>query len=207
LTQRTPDDDPEPARGLPEPFSGIVRHSMLRNPRERWTVPQMISQLHEPEVPEAPKRGSRTALLALGGVGVLAAIAMLFGLGRERTETPTVAVPPASAARPTDTVEPAPVIPQKAAVIPQKAAVHKTGDWFVVVATYAQKGDAEKRAAAISRRFPKFKAETYAPAPGDSKPYFLVVIGSNLSREDAVALQEQARAAGVARDAYVTRFQ
>lgn len=99
-------------------------------------------------------------------------------------------------------VEPAPVA--SAPVVPERA-VAKAGNWFVVVATYAQKEAAEKRALSMTRSAPRFKAEVYAPAL-DGKPYYLVVIGSNLSRDAAAALKERARASGFARDAYVTQF-
>jgi septal ring-binding cell division protein DamX len=89
-------------------------------------------------------------------------------------------------------------------VVPERA-VAKAGNWFVVVATYAQKEAAEKRALSMTRSAPRFKAEVYAPAL-DGKPYYLVVIGSNLSRDAAAALKERARASGFARDAYVTQF-
>ena len=76
----------------------------------------------------------------------------------------------------------------------------------MVVATYAQRKDAERRALDLTSHFPQFKAEAYAPALQNQKPYYLVVIGSNLSQIAAAALQEQARADGLARDAYITRF-
>ena len=82
-----------------------------------------------------------------------------------------------------------------------------SGAWFVVAATYTRQKDAAKRAQSIARRWPRFKAEVYAPPLENQKPYYLVILGGNLSQNAAAALQERARTAGVARDAYVTRFQ
>jgi len=73
----------------------------------------------------------------------------------------------------------------------------------VVVATYARKEDAEKRARTIESQSPPFKAEVYAPSRS-AKPYYLVVIGSNLSKKEATDLR--ARAGRVAADAYLTTF-
>ena len=89
---------------------------------------------------------------------------------------------------------------------PQPRAVQKADNWVVVVATYAQRKDAERRARAMLSQFPQFKAEAYAPPLQNQKPYYLVVIGSDLSQKAAAALQEQARADGLAPDAYITRF-
>jgi hypothetical protein len=76
----------------------------------------------------------------------------------------------------------------------------------VVAATYAQQKDAENRAHSMARRWPQFKPAVLAPPLENQKPYFLVVLGSNLSQQAAEALKSQARSAGIARDAYITRF-
>jgi len=84
LTQKLPDlkaagaDEVVPAQGLPEPFLDITRHSLLRNPRNRWSIAEIAARLRNaaavatPAVPspvappivshvsrQAPPRGSR----------------------------------------------------------------------------------------------------------------------------------------------------
>ena len=58
----------------------------------------------------------------------------------------------------------------------------------------------------MARKWPKFKPTVYAPPLENQKPYFLVVLGSNLSQQAAEALKDRARSAGIARDAYITQF-
>ena len=53
------------------------------------------------------------------------------------------------------------------------------------MATYARKEDAEKRARRIEGQSPSFKAEVYSPSKS-AKPYYLVVLGSNLSEQEAI---------------------
>ena len=74
----------------------------------------------------------------------------------------------------------------------------------MVVATYSAKEGAEKRAHSINARWPKFHAQVVDRPTGDS--HHLVVIGANLSEDEADALRKRARSAGVARDVYIKKF-
>ena len=111
----------------------------------------------------------------------------------------TAAAPPVGNSSPVPS-RPAPATP------PQTQAPASGGNWSVVAATYAQRKDADKRAGRINLRFPRFTAEVRAPSARSEKPYYLVILGSNLSEKEAATLRQRARSAGVARDAYVTRF-
>lgn len=59
LTQRLPiwndrlRDEPTPPDSLPEPFSDIVRHCLVRDPRSRWTIADIKSRVKQPAV-QAP---------------------------------------------------------------------------------------------------------------------------------------------------------
>ena len=86
------------------------------------------------------------------------------------------------------------------------AASNKSGGWYVVVATYAQQPDADKRARSMTRQWPDFKVEVYAPPLENKKPYYLVVVGANLSEQAATELRDRARSTGMASDAYSTKF-
>jgi TonB family protein len=65
LTGRRPTSDTRPPADLPEPFSTIVRHSLERDARERWTIPQVSKYLADPEgataVSAEPARRKRIA--------------------------------------------------------------------------------------------------------------------------------------------------
>ena len=58
----------------------------------------------------------------------------------------------------------------------------------------------------MARKWPEFKTEVYSPPLQNEKPYYLVVIGSNLTQNAAAQLKDRARAAGLALDAYITHF-
>ena len=125
--------------------------------------------------------------------------AILLLLGRDRSQTGSASAVSASAPQQV-------AAPIQQAPAPITPTPKKSGTWFVVLATYAQKEVAERRALQLARRWSGFKPEAYAPPLQSQKPYYLVVIGSNLSQTAAAAIQEQARADGLARDAYITRF-
>jgi hypothetical protein len=191
-------------KSLSEPYYDIARHCLSRDPRSRWTVPQITWRLRGPRLVVTPKAakqqnpGAWTALYAIAGA-ILVVIAIVLLFGRDRSQPPISAAPP-------PTISPTVAQQVEAAAQASATALKNPDKWFVVVATYAQKKDAEKRAQTVARRWPRFKVEVYAPPLQNSKPYYVVVIGSNLEQKAAVALQERARAAGLARDAFVTRF-
>jgi hypothetical protein len=211
LTQRPPELVSAESSGavipksLPEPFFDIARHCLRQDPRSRWTVPQIIWRLRGPQrvVPiKPPKRESPRswiALYAIAGAITVAVVLMLL-VGRDRGKTQIVAPPPAAV--------PAPVSQRVEATPPEapRQPQAPSNNWFVVVATYAQQKDAEKRAQTMAGRWQRFKIEIYEPPVQNQKPYYVVVIGSNLSQKAAAALQERARTAGLARDAFITRF-
>ena len=212
LTRRPPDvapgngSDAIVPNSLPEPFFDIAWHCLRRDPRSRRTVAEIASGLRGPQlaqIPKAPQQKnpqSWVALYSMAGA-MLLLFAILLLLGRDRSQTGSASAVSASAPQQVE----API--QKAsAPTPITPTPKKSGTWFVVLATYAQKESAERRALQLARRWSGFKPEAYAPPLQSQKPYYLVVIGSNLSQEAAAALKERARAAGLAPDAYVTRF-
>ena len=89
-------------------------------------------------------------------------------------------------------------------VIAKKHESRKDSQWFVVVATYSQRQSAEHRASEITKRWHAFPAKVFTPPI--QNPHFLVVIGSNLSEDQAEALQKRSRAAGLPQDLYIKRF-
>lgn len=78
--------------------------------------------------------------------------------------------------------------------------------WFVIVGSYSSQENAERSVKQIEREFgPKgFKPVVYAPYGGN--PYWAVVIGSNLSSQEAQQLQQRAITAGLPKDTYLWTF-
>jgi hypothetical protein len=211
LSQNSPepdsgDADPAVPPSLPEPFLTIARNCLRRDPKLRWSLAQITSHLRGPQsagsqsaapsVPAEPEtRRTRTSSYWIAAAA-LTAVTILILFWRDRTAPPSVSQPATVAV-----ALPAAQTPERAP-LPPKAIGH-SGNWFVVAATYARKEDAEKRARTIERRSPPFKAEVYSPSRS-AKPYYLVVLGSNLSKEAAIDLR--ARAGRVAAGAYITTF-
>ena len=73
--------------------------------------------------------------------------------------------------------------------------------WFVIVGSHLKLEDAERQVQQIQRTRPDFKAEVYAPYGGN--PYYAVVIGANLTYEEAQRLRQQTIAAGFRKDTYL----
>ncbi len=124
LTGRRPTSDTRPPADLPEPFSTIVRHSLERDARERWTIPQISKYLADPEgataISAEPARRKRIAptsvliLLALVVVVVAGVVIRQMDAppSSTTTSTSTAPVPPQAQTEP---LKPEPVKPEKTA--------------------------------------------------------------------------------------------
>jgi hypothetical protein len=73
-----------------------------------------------------------------------------------------------------------------------------------VIYTYDAAADAQMRAQAINGKHPDLKAEVFSPN-GNAGPY-LVAIGGQMSRNDAVTLRQRALRLGLPRDTYVQNY-
>lgn len=93
--------------------------------------------------------------------------------------------------------------PLSAAPAPGAAATsqQKTGGWSVIVAAYAAREPAEKRMRMMAARWPKFNPTVLGPGTG--RVHYIVVLGQNLSQDEADALRKRAVAAGFPRDSYI----
>jgi hypothetical protein len=76
--------------------------------------------------------------------------------------------------------------------------------WFVIAGSYLNLDSAKAEVERINRSFSSFHADAYAPY-GDS-PYYAVVIGANLTQEEARALTERAINSGLPKDTYYKTF-
>ena len=210
LTQHTSD-----AGTLPQPFQEIVERCLQPDVQSRWTASQIASYLRDPvptpPIPPPPPPPSQRSHLQLYSIVaamiVITAIVLLFRSGQSP--------PPAAPVQPTvnqPPVTPAPVAPLAAApATPEQSESRQTrtspakpsGTWYVVSATYTRKADAERRARSITSKWPRFKADIYSPPGDEERPYYLVILGSNLSQQAAVEIQQRAIAAGLPGDTYI----
>jgi eukaryotic-like serine/threonine-protein kinase len=84
------------------------------------------------------------------------------------------------------------------------AGDRRANGWAVVVAAYGARGPADKRVSELAKRWPRFKFDVFEPA--SEKARHMVVIGTNLSEDNAKALRARAIASGLPRDTYIKRF-
>jgi eukaryotic-like serine/threonine-protein kinase len=208
LTQRSPNPDAAIAETLPQPFQEIVRHCLQQSGDSPWTASQILSYLRgglvTPRIPPPESPRSRTpGYWIAAAMIVITAIVLLLRSRQSPSPVsfqPTVREAPATPA-PQEPSAPAPRKPAPPVILEQ--SVSPNGTWYVVAATYTQRKDAEKRAHSITSRWPSFKAEVFSPPVEDEKPYYLVIIGSNLSQKDAVAIRQRAIASGMPVDTYI----
>ncbi len=81
---------------------------------------------------------------------------------------------------------------------------HPKNVWFVIVGSHLDVNDARKQAQAINQEFRNYRAEVYAPYADN--PYYAVVIGANLTQNEAKALRDKAVRDGLPKDSYYKTF-
>lgn len=108
----------------------------------------------------------------------------------------TQQAPAASAPRP---VPVPPALPSVAGATQLKPA-----GWSVIAAAYSSHEPAEKRMHEMVKKWPRFNASIVELRSG--KVQFLIVLGQNLSEDEADALRKRAVAAGFPRDTYIKKL-
>jgi TonB family protein len=136
LTQRRPSNGIVPA-DLPEPFAGIARGCLLRNPAERLTIPQISKLLTPTETLVIPRKKRYTPI----GVLILLALVVITVAGVMIMQNDTNTAAPVKPAETVKTPEPQPPPPT-----PQPKQT--------------------QTAKAIKPREPEPKIESVAPATG-----------------------------------------
>jgi hypothetical protein len=84
-----------------------------------------------------------------------------------------------------------------------QATGRRDDGWSVIAAAYGSREAAEKRVRDMAKRFPKFDIKVQEQS--SDRANFLVVLGQNLSEDDAASLRERAVRAGLPRDTYIKR--
>ncbi len=150
-----------------------------------------------------------------GGIAALILIVVLSAVMRKKDAAPAAVVSPA-------VVSPAVVPPTTPdAVRAESVEVHppppkpdqrtegtrsrgrKADGWSVIVAAYASRELAEKRMRDMMRRWPKFNIDVFQPR--EEKTHYFVVLGQNLSEDQAEELRKRAVDSGLPPDTYIKR--
>jgi hypothetical protein len=227
LTQQIPIGDGQPELNIlrkpADPFPRIVRHCLDPDSARRWTAEQVESALNgsadepalptrEPPVEVRPEREdpdeaqSRTGIpkWIYAGLAALILIVVLSAVMRKREAAPVAVVPHAAVAEripDVEVVSPAPKPEPRPEAT--RARGRKADGWSVIVAAYVSRELAEKRMRDMTKRWPKFNIGVLQPRT--DKTHYLVVLGQNLSEDQAEELRKRAVDSGLAHDAYIKR--
>ncbi len=223
LTQRTSNDGER--QEFPEPFADIVRHCLDPDPRRRWTVEQVQARLEPPALPvalpvappvvppvmprleetqhEAPLPHTGVPKWIYAGLAALILIVVLAAVVRRKDAAPPVATIPVATAIQRDPPAEAPAALVPAAPSVSRPHGRKADGWSVIVAAYGAREPAEKRMRALSSRWPDFNLSISEHRA--EKTRYLLVLGQNLSEDQAEALRKRAVDSGLPRDTYIKR--
>jgi hypothetical protein len=189
-------------------------------------VPQLAVVVDEKEetADKTPPRGISKWILA--AVAALVVVVALFAVTRKNESAPVVHSGPAAAepSQPTipDVPKPSPLSPSPAVSSPTEhrlkttpagepsatfrhAGARTAQGWSVIAASYSSQAAADKRVRSLSRQFPGFHIGVFKQEV--DRAGFLVVLGQNLSEDDAEALRQRAVSAGLPKDTYIKRVE
>jgi hypothetical protein len=146
------------------------------------------------------------------GLAALVLIVVFFALVRRNQPSSVAAAPIATAPTPTApvvkelSVPAPPAVTQPPAVekpSPLGTAAHRAQGWSVITAAYGNREAAEKRANEMQTRFSKFNISVVDQ--NTDRARFLVVLGQNLSENEAESLRQRAVRSGLPHDTYIKR--
>lgn len=220
--------DPDPAkRWTPEQVQASLRGPVGEPVRPARTASVDIPLVEKMPLVEPPPRvlperedpvetHSKTGIpkWIYAGVAALILIVILLAVTRKKDAVPVAAVSPVSVAPRTPAAEtPTPAVPAEVhppAPKPEqrteapRARGRKADGWSVIVAAYASRELAEKRMHDMMKRWPKFTPGVLQPAT--DKAHYLVVLGQNLSEDQAEELRKRAVDSGLPHDTYIKRM-
>jgi cell division septation protein DedD len=137
------------------------------------------------------------------GLAALILVVALFAALRKKDPAPVAAASPAIALYQNPPAEAAPAPRAEAAPPVARAPGRKASGWSVIVGAYGAREPAEKWMRAMSKKWPKFNISVSELRAGQTR--YLVVLGQNLSEDQAEALRKRAVESGLPRDTYIKR--
>ncbi|HEX4748706.1 MAG TPA: hypothetical protein VH302_04110 [Bryobacteraceae bacterium] len=189
----------------------------LPNPVSR--VNQRFEQRHARDLkPDKPKTVRPPIWLFAAGGLLLALIVLWLALPRHTgpaavqpaQPTPQASIPPQSTgAAQTPAASPTPNVSKQAgadtsSVAPVGEPVSGDRIWRVVVYAYHRSESAEQKAQSINQRHPELNASVFSPK--GRSVFYVVTVGSPMTREEAVRYRSQAIRSGMPRDTYIQNY-
>jgi hypothetical protein len=217
LTQQRPEGNAEAAARLPVPFGpiagGTIAHGWTLDMVRRALAGQSVAfpPGPAPDLPAAVPPDASPGRAAIADVlrskplilaaGALAVVLLVFALTRTpehpRPATPVVVSPPDP--------RPSPVAAREPVSAPaserSRATSSPGGGYAVIAATYGNQAAAEKRAESFRKAWTQSEVSV--------KPngrYYVVVLATGVTKDEAERIQRQARSAGLPRDTHVTKI-
>jgi cell division septation protein DedD len=207
---------------IPQPLSDIVRHCLDPDCATRWTVEQVKASLNAPLImPENRTRDDSRVPLTGGakpkvqglakwiyaGLAALILLTVILAAVVHNNNSVPVATPVAAAPGPEQPqIEEPRAEASQPATRPGAAGIagRKASGWSVIVGTYRSRELAEKRMREMTKRWPNFQISVLDPQ-GEKTPY-LLVLGRNLSEDQAEALRQRAFKSRLPGDTYIKRL-
>jgi hypothetical protein len=222
LAQKIPNPDErwesQDFEGIPQPLADIVRHCLDPDCARRWSVEQVkaslsapaivvekLSQSEEDPYAAGPKpKVARPAKWIYAGLAALILLTVILAAVVRSNNSVAVATPPVAVAQ-QDSQAPA----TEPVVTPAPRAEagttgRKASGWSVIVGAYRSRELAEKRMREMTKKWPNFQISVLE-SPGEKTPY-LLVLGRNLSEDQAQALRKRAFESRLPGDAYIKRL-
>jgi len=193
--------------GFELPSDGKQRHDTNFTPKISRSTADRAG--HEPTPILA---GTRGWFYAIGAFLVLFGVLWLV---RSHSNPKSAAVPPADGtggtkpAWPTKTLDPegkaaTPAPLSSSPKVPSTTAESSRTIWRVVLYTYNREQDAQHKAQDVNTRRPDLHAQVFAV--NESAGPYLVVAGSQMSREDAARMRARALREGMPADTYIQNY-
>ncbi|MGA8161752.1 MAG: SPOR domain-containing protein [Acidobacteriaceae bacterium] len=157
------------------------------------------TRLMEEDEPEWGRWPTAPYIIISAVALILVTAFTLYGILHRR------AAAPKAPATPTVVVE-RPAASAKAGATPAKASAAVMAPagagWRVIAYTYVRREEAEKKAAELARQYPELKAAEFSPRAGR----YLVSLGGDMSRSEAITLRAKALAMGLPTDTYARNY-
>jgi serine/threonine protein kinase len=220
---------PESTGTVPEPSDSGAKLRQTGNSNRTFEFDLPSAEKQKTEANSVPRvsrgdvdRADDKPAAALAGrrgwLYAIAAFLVLFGvlwLVRSRSTPKTAAVSPAGEiagtkpAWPTKTLDPdakvpAPASPNASPKVTSTTADSPQGTWRVILYTYNREQDAQHKAQDINTRKPDLHAQVFA-VNGTAGPY-LVISGSQMSRDEAARVRARAMREGMPADTYIQNY-
>jgi hypothetical protein len=144
----------------------------------------------------------KTGLIVASIVVALLALWLGWHFAHTRPANHETAGHTISAPAPAPITEAAPASGTRALPVPN-AASGSHGDWRVVAYTYNREDQAQKKRSSVALKHPELRPEVFTPT---GRAPYMVTLGGGMSRDEAFAMVQKARMAGLARDTYATNY-